>query len=214
MGIFQRKYGLPIYVTRRTYEATRRNINLGALAEVRFFTAGETLTFDHLSVETIGTPHDAADGVAFVVDDDRCRFGLLTDLGHVFAELLDVVHSLDAVMIESNYDESMLRGSSYPEFLKRRISGRAGHLSNFEAARLLEQAASAKLQWACLAHLSEENNDPRLALATHREVLGEQLPLSCAHRQAASGMMRLADSQGPRTPSSRNRTVQPLLNLR
>jgi phosphoribosyl 1,2-cyclic phosphodiesterase len=213
MGIFQRKFGLPIYTTRHTYDATRRNINLGAVTDVHFFAAGETLTFGQLSVETVRTPHDAADGVVFVIDDSRYRFGLLTDLGHVFPELEPVIRSLDAVMIESNYDESMLRRGPYPEFLQRRISGPAGHISNLDAARLLEQAASPNLQWACLAHLSDENNDPNLAIKTHQEILGGTFPLSCANRQTATEVMRLSDSYQPLTPPSRARVVQPLLKL-
>jgi phosphoribosyl 1,2-cyclic phosphodiesterase len=194
MGIYQRKFGLPIYTTRRTYEATRRRMKLGNVNDVRFFAAGETLTFDHVSVETICTPHDAADGVAFVLDDALHRFGVLTDLGHVFNELLHAIGSLDAVLIESNYDVSMLRRGPYPEFLKTRISGPKGHLSNHDAAHLLKQAASPKLQWACLAHLSDENNEPELAIETHHEILGADFPLTCADRRNATDVLRVSDS--------------------
>ncbi len=62
--------------------------------------------------------------IVFVVDDGHCRFGILTDLGHVFEELQAVVDSLDAVLLESNYDSGLLEGGPYPEFLKARIRGR------------------------------------------------------------------------------------------
>lgn len=193
MGIYQRKFGLPIYITRRTFEATRRRMNLGHVNDIRYFGAGESIEFGHISVETLRTPHDAADGVAFVIDDSLRRFGVLTDLGHVFEDLKQAIGTLDAVLIESNYDVSMLRGGPYPEFLKKRISGASGHISNLDAARLLKTSASPRLQWACLAHLSDENNDPKLAIQTHHEILGAEFPITCADRQTATGVMSVAE---------------------
>jgi len=114
---------------------------------------------------------------------------VLTDLGHVFRELEEVVGTLDAVLLESNYDRKMLATGPYPEFLKRRIAGPGGHLSNDEAAEMLLARASPRLQWACLAHLSEENNSPAVALQTHRRVLRDRMPIHVATRYGASGIM-------------------------
>jgi phosphoribosyl 1,2-cyclic phosphodiesterase len=83
MGIFQRKFGLPIFVTAKTYHAARR-YSLGEIDDLQHFTAGETLRFGPLRVETVSTPHDGVDGVVFVVDDGKRRLGVLTDLGHVY----------------------------------------------------------------------------------------------------------------------------------
>lgn len=182
MGIFQRKFGLPIHVTRPTLTAAESTMRLGKLSRVHHFTAGSTLDFGPVRVETIPTPHDGVDGVAFVVDDGRSRLGILTDLGHPFDRLLQVIGTLDAVLLESNYDPVMLAGGSYPAFLKRRIAGRGGHLSNLEAAALLGSVPKSQLRWACLGHLSEQNNTPELALRTHRRVLGTSLPLVVASR--------------------------------
>jgi phosphoribosyl 1,2-cyclic phosphodiesterase len=193
MGILHRKYGMPIYVTEPTLQATRRGMKLGVLNNVRHFRAGETISLKHLSIETIRTPHDAVDGVAFVIDDGTRRFGLLTDLGHVFAELRQVLGTLDAILLESNYDVGMLARGPYPEFLKSRISGQAGHISNLDAAELLRDHASPQLQWACLAHLSDENNDPQVAVRTHRQILGDSLPIECADRQVASQLMHVSE---------------------
>ena len=188
MGILHRKFGLPIYATAKTYEAASR-YNLGKLQDLRHFQSGETLRFGKVVVETIATPHDAEDGVVFVVDDGKHRLGILTDLGHVFSGLADVIASLDAVLLESNYDPDMLANGSYPAWLKERIAGPAGHISNVEAAELL--AISKRLKWACLGHLSQDNNTPKLALATHRKILGERLPLHVATRHEASGLMEV-----------------------
>jgi phosphoribosyl 1,2-cyclic phosphodiesterase len=190
-GVFQRKFGLPVYATRRTMEAANAYCNLGVMTDVQYFEAGARLLFGHVVIETIPTPHDGADGVAFVVDDGRQRLGILTDLGHVFDGLASVVQSLDAVILESNFDPDMLAHGSYPEFLKRRIQGPRGHLSNLEAADLLRRALGGSLRWACLAHLSAENNTPELALNCHRDVVGSRLPLCVASRYEPSGVLEV-----------------------
>jgi phosphoribosyl 1,2-cyclic phosphodiesterase len=191
LGIFQRKYGLPVCVTGKTLSVARSKCNLGTLGDVSHFHSGGTLLFGRIMVETIPTPHDGADGVAFVVDDGHRRLGILTDLGHVFRNLTDVLRTLDAVVLESNFDPDLLADGPYPVFLKRRIRGPHGHLSNREAAEMLASSAGDRLQWACLAHLSEENNSPDLALSTHRDVLGDHLPLYVASRYAATDVMEV-----------------------
>lgn len=190
MGIYQRKYGIPVHVTRKTLAASRSRGQLGEIADLRFYEAGATLQFGTVTVETIPTPHDGVDGVAFVVDDGRHRLGILTDLGHVFDELTDAIPSIDAVLVESNYDPVMLDEGFYPQSLKRRIRGTGGHLSNVEAAELL-RTSGARLQWACLGHLSGDNNTPKLALRTHREMLGNRVPLFVAGREAATDVLEI-----------------------
>jgi phosphoribosyl 1,2-cyclic phosphodiesterase len=190
MGIFHRKFGLSIYTTAKTYRAASR-YGLGEIEDLRHFAAGEALQFGRVTVETIPTPHDGVDGVAFVVDDGKHRLGILTDLGHVFSDLKDVIGSLDAVLLESNYDPDMLVNGPYPEFLKERIEGPGGHISNFDAAEVLRSSASKRMQWACLAHLSEDNNTPALAVKTHRRILGKRLPISVATRYEASDVMHV-----------------------
>ncbi len=180
-GIYGRKYDLPMHVTSRTLEAATRKRDLGRLKAVNHFEAGETLRFGSVSVETIPTPHDGADGAGFVIAAEGKRLGLLTDLGHCFVGLAEVISSLDAVILESNYDSEMLASGPYPPFLKQRIQGPGGHISNLEAATLLKKNGR-RLKWACLAHLSQENNTPDLALETSRETVGGGLPLHIASR--------------------------------
>ena len=189
-GIYQRKFGLPILATAGTLKAALK-YPLGRIERVRHFRAGGTIRFGGVVVETVPTPHDGADGVGFVVDDGRRRLGILTDLGPVFRGLEDVVRSLDAVLIESNYDPDMLEAGPYPTWLKQRIRGPRGHISNVEAAELLAAAAGKRMRWACLAHLSEKNNHPRVALHTHRKILGKGLPLRAASRYEATDIMEV-----------------------
>lgn len=191
MGIFQRKFGLPLHVTPKTLDAAERRCRLGRIDTVCHFEPAAVLRFGHVTVETIPTPHDGADGVAFVVDDGQHRLGILTDLGHVFDGLESLIGSLDAILLESNYDRQMLAGGDYPDFLKQRISGPGGHLSNAEAAELLRAAAGSRLQWACLAHLSQDNNRPEVALRTHHRILGDRFPLHIAGRHQATDVLEI-----------------------
>ena len=190
MGIYHRKFGLPIYVTPKTYRVASR-YRLGEINDINHFSAGETLRFGKVAVETISTPHDGVDGVVFVVDDGIHRLGVLTDLGHVFGELEAVIGSLDGMLLESNYDPDMLADGPYPDWLKERIEGPAGHISNLEAAELLRAASPKRTKWACLAHLSHDNNTPELALKTHRRILGKGLPLYVATRYEPTGVLEL-----------------------
>lgn len=189
-GVYQRKFGLPIYATQRTLEAAQAYSNLGKLHDVRHFVPGAALTIGKITIEPIPTPHDAAEGVGFVVAAEGKRLGILTDLGHVFDPLPDVVRTLDAVFIESNYDPHMLSDGPYPYHLQQRIRGPHGHLSNGETAELL-RLCGIHLKWACLAHLSEQNNTPELALQTSRQMLGKEFPLLVASRYEAGAILEI-----------------------
>jgi phosphoribosyl 1,2-cyclic phosphodiesterase len=188
-GAMQRKYGMPLYITRDTLDIALSRIKLGPLDDVRHFNTGDVISFGDVVVRTIPTPHDGADSSVFVIESEGRSLGVMTDLGHVFDELRQEISGLDAVFIESNYDPKMLSNGPYPEFLKRRIKGPGGHISNGESAELL--LSGTRLKWACLAHLSHHNNYPALALKTHREILGEELPLYVADRNEATDIFVL-----------------------
>jgi len=190
LGIYHRRFGVPVFMTAATHEASQR-FRPGRLGDLRSFTAGESIRIGTVVIETIRTPHDGADGVVFVIDDGRHRMGILTDLGHVFADLATIVASLDGVFIESNYDPARLERGSYPDWLKQRIRGPGGHLSNDESAELLRSSASNRLRWACLGHLSQDNNSATLALRAHRKRLGDGVRLMVASRHEASEVLEL-----------------------
>ena len=191
MGIFYRKFGLTPCITRKTLAAADRH-QLGRLGEISHFTSGQEITFGATRISTYATNHDAVDGTGFIVDDGRHRFGLFTDLGTVFSPLAELLPTLDAVLLESNYDPVMLKNGPYPPYLKRRIVGPHGHICNEEAAQLLKCCDSRRIQWCCLGHLSENNNCPSLALETHQKILGKNFPLHVATQQAATPILKVA----------------------
>jgi phosphoribosyl 1,2-cyclic phosphodiesterase len=129
--------------------------------------------------------------VAFVVEYDGKRLGVFTDLGHPFERLREAVGECDAAYLESNYDPEMLEVGSYPPLLKARIRGDGGHISNGEAAGLLRERGVQRPKWIALAHLSQENNHPDVALRTHRSILGDDFPLHVAGRDGPTELLHV-----------------------
>ena len=205
MGTYHRKFDVPVYATEKTLTAIHRRSRQGTLRKVHTFLSGSTFQLGELKIESIRTPHDAVDGVAFIIDDGISRLGIFTDLGHVFTGLADRLATLDAVVIESNYDPEMLEDGPYPIDLKKRIRGPGGHLSNREAAELLRDLYPQNLQWACLAHLSEKNNHPDIALRTHRELSGQNTTLYVADRNQESECMEVLPPTQELQTSRQNR---------
>ena len=113
---------------------------------------------------TVPVPHDAREPVQYVFSDGARKLGVLTDCGSLTAHVAAMLDGCDGLVLECNHDESMLAASDYPPALKRRISGRLGHLSNEAAAGLLAQVNVSRLQHLVAAHLSEQNNQPALAV--------------------------------------------------
>ena len=182
-GVFHRKFGIPVHMSKPTFNAT--SSSLGPMGKITHFTSGEALDFGAVAVRTLPTAHDAVDGSAFVVEAESQRLGILTDLGHAFEGLADEIDALDAVFLESNYDPRMLETAPYPEFVKARIKGASGHLSNQEAAGLLRDNGG-NLRWACLAHLSENSNQPGVAMRCHHNALGDRFPVHALSRRECS----------------------------
>jgi phosphoribosyl 1,2-cyclic phosphodiesterase len=156
---------------------------------VHTFRSCDKISITVVLVHATPPPHDGGHGSAFVVEAGNKRLGVLTDLGHVFKDLVHIVASLDAVFLESNYDPDMLAAGPYPAYLKQRISRR--HLSN---SKLLSFCAppSQSVSMACLAHLSGENNHPDVALKTHREAAIGDIVLHVAGRYQATDILTVA----------------------
>ena len=187
-GILQRRFSLPIFITPRSYRACREE--LGACVDIRNIDPGKVLTFGSTVVQTVPTAHDGKDGVAFIINENGKKLGIFTDLGHRFAGIETWISDLDGLYLESNYDPTMLAEGMYPSWLKRRIRGKGGHLSNFEAAELVRDTAE-QLQFLILSHLSENNNEPELAMATARDFLGGAFPLALAPRYTVGDIFSL-----------------------
>ena len=148
LGVISRKYGIPIYTTGGTADAMLRMKSLGKMPE------GLTI------------PHDAAQPVGYRLECGEHSVGIATDLGKYNDYIVKNLENLDAVLLEANHDIRMLQVGKYPYYLKQRILGDRGHLSNENAGRLLCRILHDNLKAVFLGHLSRENNYEELAYET------------------------------------------------
>ena len=117
-----------------------------------------------LWITAFPTSHDCPGSVGFLIETESIRFGYATDLGIITDEILQLLSGSDCIVIESNHDEEMLRYGRYPVFLKKRILSDHGHLSNDSCAEAVAWLAERGTRHFLLAHLSQENNLPQIAL--------------------------------------------------
>ena len=122
-------------------------------------------------------PHDAADPVGFTFRVEGTKIALVTDLGYMPASVRDHLRKCDVLIVESNHDLEMLRGGSYPWSVKQRVMSRVGHLSNESLAQFFEEDYDGGASYIVLAHLSEQNNHPEIALKAAEKALGRQMTL-------------------------------------
>ncbi|MBR2743551.1 MAG: MBL fold metallo-hydrolase [Clostridia bacterium] len=173
VDVLCRKYGIPLYAN----EYTLHDMALSpkAAESARIIRKNAPFAVGDIEIAPFSTPHDAADPLGFVFRDEktRKRLGFASDLGHVSVEVSSALSGCDALYIESNHDVGMLLTGRYPDYLKRRVAGRNGHLSNDDCAAFLAHSVQMGTTQAMLGHLSRENNLPRLAYDTGINVLRE-----------------------------------------
>ncbi|GAB4257291.1 MBL fold metallo-hydrolase [Deferrisoma sp.] len=173
VGVWCRRHKVPAWMTPACREAAEAVLGPEGLrdVEVREFEPGRPFEVAGLEVRAAPGCHDAADPVALRVSDGRWAVGLATDLGFVPHAVRELLRGCNALFLESNHDEDRLLTGPYPWFLKQRIRSRHGHLSNEECARLVGELAHPGLRAVVLGHLSETNNEPRLAYRATRAAL-------------------------------------------
>ena len=160
---FARRYDLPVYLTYGTLVATGAD---GAMMpHVRLIDSHTPFAIGDLEVHPYPVPHDAREPSQFVFSDGDRRLGLLTDAGDSTPHIERMLSGIEALVLECNHDLALLMNGPYPPTLKRRISGRYGHLDNGTAARILAGIDCSRLQHFVAAHLSAQNNTPELARA-------------------------------------------------
>ncbi len=190
-----RGFDIPVYLNKATYEALKdkkfdvKNVNI---LEENEFTIGD------LDIKMFKLPHDAASPVGYSIMNNKKRISIATDMGYVSKEVFENLKDADVVLIESNYNEEMVKMSAYPYFLKQRILSNFGHLSNEQCAKIVVELAKISPKKIILGHLSNVNNFPELAYKTVEKALcsngfkiGSDLELTVAHRSLPSNYMRI-----------------------
>lgn len=166
---FARRYGLPVWLTYGTLAASPPALRDYPAVEV---IDGHTVyALGDIQILPYPVPHDAREPVQFVFSDGARRLGVLTDAGSLTPHIARMLDACDALVLECNHDAGLLADSDYPVSLKKRISGRLGHLDNTTAASLLTRINVSRLQHIVAAHLSEQNNRVELAATELASVL-------------------------------------------
>ena len=170
LGVLCRRYHIPIYGTRRTLQAIGESGSLGKIDPALFVEvqADNAFTIKDLTVNPMHISHDAADPVAYRFSYGATKAAVCTDLGVYNEYTVECLKGMDVLLLEANHDVNMLQVGSYPYYLKQRILGNRGHLSNENAGRLLARVLHDDLKKVVLGHLSKENNLPELAYETVR----------------------------------------------
>lgn len=201
VGMISGNYNLPVYATEKVHDGILRNYCVKKKVDscnVRFIYANEAISIGDLSVTPFHVPHDSLDNVGFKIVYNDITFCLMTDIGHITEDMACMISEADYLVIEANYDKEMLWTGMYPEYLKRRVSGGNGHLSNDLCAQAIIDNASEKLRHIWLCHLSCENNHPELARKTVELALKnsgkhyfETLPVDVLKRNVPSDVYEL-----------------------
>jgi phosphoribosyl 1,2-cyclic phosphodiesterase len=160
-----RKYGFPVWLT----HGTRHMLRDADMPSVQEIDAATRIDIGELRIQPFTVPHDAREPCQFTLQAGKRRLGLLTDTGRITPHIVASLGACDALLLECNHDSTMLANGPYSRFLQQRVGGPLGHLSNAQAAGLLAQLDTARLQHLVAAHLSDKNNQPdlaRTALAT------------------------------------------------
>ncbi|MCA3071524.1 MAG: MBL fold metallo-hydrolase [Rhodocyclaceae bacterium] len=167
---FSRRHSIPVHATYGTVQGS--GAALAGIDRLLELEPSGRLSIGDIEVLPVAVPHDAREPVQYVLGDGVVRLGVITDLGSITPHVIAAFSGLDALVLEANHDEEMLRQGPYPKFLKERVGGRYGHLSNAVAARLLGAVAGDRLQHVVAAHLSLKNNTALLARSAFAAALG------------------------------------------
>ncbi len=170
LGVFVRKYPVPIFGTMKTLNAIQMTKSLGNISPVLFHAIkpDEEFVIGDIIVHPMKTSHDAAQSVAYRFYHGDKKMAIATDLGTYNDYVVECLKGMDAILLEANHDVRMLQVGPYPYPLKQRILSDLGHLSNELAGKLLCEIATDNLNQVVLGHLSKENNLPELAYETVR----------------------------------------------
>ncbi|GHU70681.1 MBL fold metallo-hydrolase [Clostridia bacterium] len=183
------RYDLPIFANQATWVAMASKSGFDSVLarNRRVFTTNEDFYIGDVNVQPFLIPHDSAEPVGFSLMYRGRKLVLATDLGHLASAWTDQLEGADLLLIESNHDPDMLQGCAYPAWLKRRIQGRNGHLSNGDCASLLAKLTALGLRHCVLGHMSAEANTPDLALEAVKSSLSPAVRVDLAYRDQTGG---------------------------
>ena len=169
---FVTKFNVPIYCYRNTTKILKRSLKL---PPHHFIETDSTFTIGDITVNSFEVPHDSQFCLGYTFQSDNSVVGIATDIGQMTNTILANLATCQIVVLESNHDiQKLTANPKYPSWLKRRILGNRGHLSNLECGRAIAKLQQSNVSQVILAHLSEKNNTPTLAYETVKRYLQSQ----------------------------------------
>jgi phosphoribosyl 1,2-cyclic phosphodiesterase len=181
LPVLTKKYRLPVYITNTTLQNCRFELQEELVCS---FSHCLPVAVGELSITPFLKSHDADDPHSFIISGNTVHVGVITDIGYPCRNVIKHFKLCDAVFLESNYCEQMLADGTYPVHLKRRISGRKGHLSNDQALQLFLKHKPENLQLLILSHLSQNNNHPDIVTGMFSQhANGVKVVVASRHRE-------------------------------
>jgi len=169
---FVTQYNVPIYCYRRTAKILKRCLKLPPHF---FIETDKNFVIGDIAVNCFEVPHDSQFCLGYTFQSDTSVVGIATDIGQMTDTILANLSTCQVVVLESNHDiQKLTANPKYPDWLKRRILGNRGHLSNLDCGRAIAKLYQANVSQIILAHLSEKNNTPNLAYQTIKQYLQSQ----------------------------------------
>lgn len=210
--LLSKKFQIPVYITPETLRFGRLKIEQHLVSG---FNIQQSIFIGDISITAFPKYHDASDPYSFMIECNKIRVGVFTDIGKACKNVVKYFSDCHAAFLESNYDTEMLDKGTYPYHLKKRISGGMGHLSNAEALQLFMEYRPAFMSHLLLSHLSKNNNCPDLVRKLFSQHAGnvkiiiasryEETPIYYIerHKQQGTGHKEVAaitSPQGRRLP--------------
>ena len=166
LGNLSKKFNIPVFANQETFDNMPEQTQKISPNKSKIFNTTESFEIGDLKINPFHIPHDAADPCGFNIIKDNKKISIATDIGHMTNDILKHLEGSKFILLESNYDTEVLKCSKYPFYLKERIAGPNGHLSNSIAGKVVNYLINYNLETAILGHLSKENNFPELAYQT------------------------------------------------
>ncbi|MBC7889302.1 MAG: MBL fold metallo-hydrolase [Ferruginibacter sp.] len=192
------KYVLPVYITSHTSQKCSIPVKPGLACG---FAAPAPVTIGGLTVTAFPKHHDAVDPHSFIITGNGVTVGVFTDIGAPCERVIKYFGQCHAAFLEANYDEDLLENGRYPQFLKNRIRGGSGHLSNRQALEIFTAHRPPFMTHLLLSHLSKDNNDPQMVQQLFDEQSGGiQIIVASRYEQTAVYTIKMQREAGVRQP--------------
>ncbi|HLK29812.1 MAG TPA: MBL fold metallo-hydrolase [Puia sp.] len=204
-----KKYQLPVYITKKTFQSSNIPIEKHL---IHSFDPYKEISIGGLSIIPFPKFHDAVDPHSFMISCNNINIGVFTDIGSSCKHVIRHFKECHAAFLESNYCEDMLAKGSYPVFLKKRISGDDGHLSNAQALELFLKHKNKQLSHLILSHLSKNNNSMKLVESIFTQHAGST-EIVVASRYKETKVFCIEESEKTFVAKNKSKLAQAQLSL-